>query len=548
VTAAATPTSGAAAPAGRDTLAGLGTLVRFMLRRDRVKLPAWAGGLALFALYVTVAVPAAYGTEEDLGAVTALFGDPVGRMLTGPGYGLEAPTYARVIAGGYSLYLLLLAALMSILLVTRHTRVEEQTGRAELVRASIVGRHTALTATLLVALLTNVAASAAIALVLVAVGGFPTGGSLLVAGSVAAVGLAFAGVGAVTVQLTRYSRAAAGMAGAILGASFVVRAGGDMAREGGTLMSWLSPLGWAQQAAPYVIDRWWPLALPLLLALLATSAGYVLAGRRDHGASLVGDRPGPPRARPRLGTTWGLALRLQRASIAWWAASLAASGLVFGAYADAMRGALDDMPDVFVELFGVEDLLAGYLGYMAAFMAYLVAVYAVLAVQGLRNEETSGRGEAVLATPVGRLAWLGTHLGVTAAGVVAITAATGAATGVGAALVTGEGSHIVELTLAHLNFVPAVLVVMAAAALLFGALPRAIAAVWVILGYGFVVGTFGAMLDLPQGANALSPFGHPSQMPLEPFAVAPAVILVLVAAIAAALGLGAFRGRDVDAT
>jgi ABC-2 type transport system permease protein len=46
---------------------------------------------------------------------------------------------------------------MSILLVTRHTRVEERTGRAELVRADVVGCHAELIATLIVAVLTAAA-------------------------------------------------------------------------------------------------------------------------------------------------------------------------------------------------------------------------------------------------------------------------------------------------------------------------------------------------------------------------------------------------------
>lgn len=164
------------------------------------------------------------------------------------------------------------------------------------------------------------------------------------------------------------------------------------------------------------------------------------------------------------------------------------------------------MPEVFLDLFGAEDVLAGYLGYMAMFMAFLTSVYAILAVQGLRTEETSGRGEPVLATPVGRRAWLGTNLAVTASAVVVLMVVTGAATGVGAAIVTGDGAHVAELSLAHLNQVPAVLVVLGVAALLFGVLPRAIPATWAIVGYGMFVGTFGPMLALPQAAHDLSPF------------------------------------------
>jgi ABC-2 type transport system permease protein len=232
------PTEGApTAAGGHRALAGTRTLVRFMLRRDRVRLPAWAGGLGAFVAYVATAVPSVLETEQDLRDATTLYGDPVGRMLIGPGYGFDAPTYERFMANGYGLYMLVLTALMSILLVVRHTRGEEQTGRAELVRANVVGRHAALSATLVVAAITNLAVAGTVVLAMIAVGGYGATGSALLAAAVAAVGLAFAGVAALTVQLTEYSRAAAGMAGAVLGAAFVLRAGGDMAREGGNILS-----------------------------------------------------------------------------------------------------------------------------------------------------------------------------------------------------------------------------------------------------------------------------------------------------------------------
>jgi ABC-2 type transport system permease protein len=528
-------------------LAGLGTMVRFTLRRDRLRLPGWAGGIGLFTLYVVSAIPAAYSLEE-LEDVSGMFADPVGRMLVGPAHGLQTPSYEQMIANGYGLYLILLAALMSILTVVRHTRAEEQAGRAELVRASEVGRHTPLTAALAVTLLTNLAAAAAIVVVTIGVGGYALTGSLLLAASVAAVGLAFAGIASIAVQLSEYSRAAAGMAGGALGAAFVLRAGGDMARQGGSLLSWLSPLGWGQQAAPFVLDRWWPLGLALALAVVTTAAGYALSDRRDLGASLVAVRPGNARAHPSLGTVWGLTVRLQRAGIIGWSAALAASGLVFGGFADAMLGAVEDMPEVFRELFGEEDLLAGYLGYMAMFMALLTSVYAILAVQGLRAEETGGRAEPLLSAPISRRRWLGTNLAVIAGGVVVITAATGLATGIGAAAVTGDAAHLWELTAAHLGFVPAVLVVLGVAAALFGALPGTVAATWAVLAYGMLVGTFGTLLDLPQVAFDLSPYEHLPQMPLEDFAPVPTLVLGAVAAATAAAGLAAFHRRDLDLT
>src|SRR5690625_1366205 len=184
---------------GAAPLAGLGTMIRFILRRDRIKLPAWIIGHGLFVIYITAALPQLAPTQRDLAGLTTLLTQPVGRMFTGPAIGLEDPTYERFFAAGYAPYLFIIAALMSIFLVTRHTRAEEQSGRAELLRASVLGRHTMLTATLIVAGLAHLAASA-IVLALTLSDWSPTAGSVLVGVATGATGMVFAGIAAITAQ------------------------------------------------------------------------------------------------------------------------------------------------------------------------------------------------------------------------------------------------------------------------------------------------------------------------------------------------------------
>src|SRR4029453_19616381 len=99
-----------------------------------------------------------------------------------------------------------------------------------------------------------------------------------------ALGLLFACVTAVTVQVTEQNRAALGFAGVLLGASYVLRAIGDV---GDGTLSWASPMGWAQAARPYAGERWWTL---LLLA-----AGTVLCaagGVPPRGGGGAGGGPG----------------------------------------------------------------------------------------------------------------------------------------------------------------------------------------------------------------------------------------------------------------
>ncbi len=537
----------AATHTGQGTLAGTWSLVGFTLRRDRFKLLGWILGAALFWFYCTRAVPIAYPNPEDLEAIKLLLTGPTGRMWLGPTYFLDDLTHQTLIPSGYGLYLSILVALMSILLVVRNTRVEEQSGRADLVRAGVVGRHAPLAATTIVVLLANLAVAIAVLLVMISDPLFDLDGAVLFAAGQFVTGLAFAGLTLLVVQVTEYSRTATSIsAGLGLGGAFLLRAIGDMGHEHGTWLSWCSPLAWPQQTAPYILDRWWPLALSLTFAVVTSAAGAYLSTRRDVGGGFVAPRRGNARASVLLGSPLGLAWRLERRAIAWWALVLFMVGLGYGAFvADLVT---EDMPEaILMVLGGEENIRAAYLAFTALFNVICAAIYAVLAVQGLRAEEAGGRGEAVLATATGRTSWLGSTVAVAALGSAIIVIAAGVGLGVGAAAAIGEWDLVGELLLAHLNSLPPVFVVLGIAVLLFGIYPRGVGLTWLVVGWGFLAATLAQVLpDLPELLISLSPFEHPARMPLEEFAARPVVWLSVIALACVAVGILGFRGRDIQ--
>ena len=184
---------------------------------------------------------------------------------------------------------------MSMFFVGRHTRGEEQSGRSELIGAAPVGRSAPLTAALLVVTAAQVLLGVLVALTMI---GFdqPAAGSLALGASLTGVGLVFAGVAAVAVQIGQTTSAASGMVGAAIGGAYLLRAAGDV---GDGTLSWLSPIGWGQAMRPFAGERWWPLALSLAAAAALAGAAFALRARRDEGAGLVEPRPGPATARRR---------------------------------------------------------------------------------------------------------------------------------------------------------------------------------------------------------------------------------------------------------
>lgn len=533
---------------GGGTLAGFGTLLRFMLRRDRIRFPAWTLGLTLLLAYFANVLEIVFPTTEDLQAFSVFSSNPAAALLMGPGFGDGQVTLAKFLVGTYGMYLIIGASLMSILTVTRHTRVEEQTGRAELVRGNVVGRHAPLTAALIVAVLMSLTVAVLMGALLVALE-FEAGSAMLFGGSVGAAGLAFAGITATCVQLTAFSRTASGIAGAVLGGAFLVRGLGDMSTaQNGDLgwLSWLTPIGWSQQAAPFRDDRWWPLAIAVGCFIVFAGIGYALSGRRDLGAGLVAARRGPARAAGWLSTPFALAFRLQIGGLVGWSAALFAGGIAYGGFTQAMIDGFADAPPELLVLFGgEEDLLTGYLGLMGLMFAMIATVYVILAMQSLRGEEFDGRAEPVLATSVSRQSWLGSWVAVTALGVVLLLTAAGLGEAIGVAASTGSGELFGDVLLGHVVHAPALWVTLAVAALLYAVVPRLVPLVWVVFGYAFFFGFFGPMLDAPEWVVELSPYEHIGEYPSEEISVVAMAVLTAIAAVIAASALALFRRRDL---
>ena len=540
-------TPAAATRSRGNAIEGTGTLIRFILRRERTRLPAWLLGFAIMLSFFLRALAELTATEEQRRDLLRIMEGAVGAIF-GPGYGRYDITAERYVVGVYGLFFFLAAALMSMLLVARHTRAEEQNGQAELLRSNVVGRHAHLTAALAVAAGANVVLALVLAGTMIA-NGHAGGDGLLFGASVGAVGLVFASITAITVQLTGYSRTAIGMAGAVLGVAWVVRAVGDMIRDYGSPLSWFSPLAWSNQTRPYVDGRWWPLLLSVGLAAAASVAGYALSIRRDFGEGVISARAGKPSAAPWLSSPLAAAFRLQRGSLLWWTVALSTFGFIFGALGDQVADP-EAMSERRLEMFGgsVNTLLDGYLAVITLFTAVFSGMMALLGVQAMRSEETGGRAEPVLATATSRWAWSGGYIAVMSLGVIALLVVAGAMTGAGAAVAVGDASYVWDVAVAHLAYAPGVLVVLGLAALLYGVLPRAIGVTWVVIGLSLFVGVFGTSMDLPGWLHALSPFEPIGRPPLESISWPASMTLVVIAAGLMVAGMAGFRHRDLETT
>jgi ABC-2 type transport system permease protein len=525
-----------------ETTAGTGVLLRFLLRLDRFRLPWWLLGAGLLVAYQSAGSQSIYDTPQDLAKLRETMGGNAAVVA------MSGPTQLLATIGGEVVfeifsYVAIVVALMNMFLVGRHTRADEETGRAELVRSARVGRRAPLAAALGLAGLVNLAV-AAVLFAAAAGTGLPAGGSVLLGLAVAGVGLTFAAVTAVAVQVFENHRAVYGAVAAVLGASWVLRAAGD---AGNGTLSWLSPIGWGQRTFPFAGDRWWPLLLHLAATVLLVAVA--LLDRRDFAAGLRPPRPGRATASPALGSPLGLAWRLQRGSVIGWAVGLLLLGAAYGSFADSFDDFVADYPELAQYLGGAANVVNAGLALTMLICVLLAAAFGVASAMRARAEETSGRAEPVLATATSRWAWLASHLTVALVGSVVVLVAAGLGQGLAYGLTISDAGQIPRLIGVALVYLPAVWLVIALAVVGFGWLPRIAAALaWTAVGYCAVVALFGDSFDLPAWFQQASPFTHTPEAPLEAVTAAPLLTIGAIVVLLLTGGLAGFRRRDLAST
>lgn len=522
-------------------MTGTLALLRAFLRRDRWMYLWWPVGIAILYVSQGWSVDGLYRTQAEFDKAAADMGGNAALIaMAGPARALN--TTGGQVAWQAAAFGAILVGLMSMFLVGRHTRGEEESGRDELLRAAPIGRYAVLTAAVLDALLANLVVGLLTAGALVAYG-LAGADSLGLGLGVTLCGWFFTGIALLAAQLTTSTRAAYGLAGAVIGLSYALRAFGDVSSS---TLSWLSPIGWYQAMHAFSGLRWWPGLVLLVGALGVLVAAYAVFDRRDFGSGVLPARPGPARAGRDLQTGLGLAWRLQRPAVAGWTLGLLLGGLGFGAMGNDVGDLVGDSEtsrDLVLQ--GSADIVDGFYATLMLMLALLATGFAISSALRPRGEEDAGRVETLLATALPRSRWIAGHVAVTVTGTVGVLLAAGLGLGTSYALVTGEGGAVLRMTWQLLTFTPAVLVLSGFARLLHGLLPRAAMLAWMALLLACIVLLFGELLQLPQWFQDLSPFEHLALVPLEDFRWLPFVALAAAAAVLSVAGQIAFLRRDV---
>ena len=322
---------------------GVASLLRLALRRDRVRLSVWVAALTLMMVYAPNAIKLAYPEEAQRLARVNLMKTPAGIMLGGPMFGGNETDLGAMMANELMLTLIVAASILSILTVIRHTRAEEESGAAELVLSSVVGRYARTYAAL-----------------------------ILVGGVNARSGRDDdAGDGLDRLRARRHRRDVPRHHRGVpwcsarsprsppncggrrarrparrwqsLALAALVRGIGDVINNSGSALSWFSPIAWAQQMRSFVDLRWWPFALLVALTIGLMALAAWLESRRQYDDGNIPSTGERPNARP-IKTVFGLHMTLQRGQTIGWSVGLFLAGLAFGSMTKSLLDAAKDNP------------------------------------------------------------------------------------------------------------------------------------------------------------------------------------------------------------
>jgi len=452
-------------------------------------------------------------------------------------------TQASVMAQECLVWFFVATAVMNIFLVNRHTRTDEELGRLEMFRALPVGRLTGALAVIKFAFLVNllVAVLSTLGIMAINIGGTTFAGAAAYGCAIGVVGFVFAGLTLLAAQIFSTSHGVSGFGFVFLGLFYVMRALGDVSNNA---LSTISSFGLGLKVQAFYSNDVMPLIILLIEGVVLTVVSLAICAVRDHGAGVIPARKGRAHASAFLRSSMGLVWRTSRGTFLAWVIVMVLLGISYGSVCsnigDFVKG--NSMIQQILAASGSNILLDSYVAMIFTIMSMVSSIPIILTVLRIHTEERRGRLEQVFAKAVSRTRLYACYiiLALVESVVLQLLFALGLAASSGGDIAVGP------VLLIGLAYLPAIWAITGLAVLLVGVIPKLSPLVWVIFAYTFIVMYFGKIMDVPQWATRITPFGNIPQMPVESFAPLPAIVLTLVAIALGTAGILRFRQRDIS--
>jgi ABC-2 type transport system permease protein len=535
---------------------GLGSIYAKTMRDSRLALIVGAGLMGGIMLVVSAAITKAYPNAESRVELASL-ATSVGGVAQGiAGKAVNVGTMGGYVQWKYGPIFLWIAAIWSMMALSSTLAGEARGGSLEFVAASPFGKRRIavekvaahLTAmTLTAAILGFAAWLAGAAFATLPGDAIPVQAAVGFALWVGLAGLAFGGLAFALAQF--FGRAVgAGVAGFALLAGWILQ-GYAATVPAFTPLAVLTPVAWTADHLPLAGQYNWPSLVPTAIVAAATLViGVEAFARRDIGAQQAVRTPRLPRPlrglRGPVGRAFGERLPMTLA----WSLGL---GIFTLAMAAISKGLADDVaksPDLlktFSQIFpGFGITTAGGFMQLMIQLEYIVVGFAAATlVSGWASDETSGRLEMLLSTPLARPRWailsgLGVYAGIVVmAAIMAVCVYLGAAASGSDALTPMAGTIVLGVYAAAL----------AGIGFAVGGWRTSIAAeiVALVVVAVYLIDLIVPALQLPDWVHQLALTAHLGQPMLGVWDPAGIVACLVLAAVGLALGGWGIRRRDV---
>jgi ABC-2 type transport system permease protein len=537
------------------------------LRDYRIAILGWGIGMGLVIVSPMASVASLVTTPQARAALTSLAAS----------FAWNADPIATDTVGGYATFkigiFMYLIALWPLLAASRALRGEEERGSMD-VLLSLPRPRVRVAIEKVAAIWTALLAMGLIVGLLAFVGGqtfgadFGIAGALLFGLNLALLCAVIAGVALLISQFTQERGPAAGVTAGLLLAFIVV----DMVHRvipGTDWISRLSPIYYYNLSKPLIPaagTNAGGLAVLLALAVLLTAAAIWFFARRDVGATVplprwlhLGQRTTPatsalPVADWSLRSVYARSLGVIVLPTLWWTLGIAGFAgwmVVVVKQLEAKLATIYSSSPAFGSLLknlagGNADFNASFLSAMFLLLPLLLMAFVVTQVNRWSADEEQGRLDLVLSTPQSRLGVLLGRFAALATATITICVLTLATSAIAAAAV-GVNLDAGNLVAAMLGMVPLGLLVAAIGYLAAGWLRTAAdtGLVSFVLVIWFFISFIGPELKLPDATLRLSAFYYYGTPLMHGLQLANVVGLIVVGAIALAVGSLRFIRKDI---
>jgi ABC-2 type transport system permease protein len=537
---------------------GLGSIFGKTSRDSRRAVLVVSVLMGLTLIGVSNAIVSQFDTAEarkELGAVVAAV-PPILQGLAGKPVNVE--TLGGYLQYKYGAFFPLIVSLWSILALSATLAAEARRGSLEFVAATAITRRRIALEKMLAHVAGLTIASLVVFLSLAVVGrtvhGLP-GDEIPIQAAVGYalwLGLLSLASGALAFALAPFvgRGSAAGVAGAVMFGGFIFN-GYQAAIPAIAPLANLSWFGWTSNHIPLAGVYDWVSLLPVaLVAIVLLVVGVEAFARRDIAATSPIPTPSLPRTLLGLRGPTGRAIGQNLPSTFAWGIGIGLFGIAIAGSGRSFVEQLGNSPD-FVRLlnsvfpgFDISSV-GGFLQLLyVEFGLILAGLAAATLVAIWASDETSGRLEFLLATPLSRVRWLTSGWAAILVGVAVFTVIQALGIAVGATIAGGDIATPVVGSLVLGLYAAALAGMGVAIGGVFGT-GYAAPAVAVITIVTWFVGVIGPALGLPDAFQELALTSHYGFTMLGQWDVVGIVASVVFAVGGVAIGAWGFKRRDL---